>query len=112
MKALVIVLALSSIVSSGSGGMVFSFINARNESGKNACVFNMRTIQGAKEQWLLAEGGTNTVGSALDIAAVNNILHDGIAPVCPSGGKFDYGLAGNDPKSSEHGSLSAAVSER
>ena len=64
-----------------------SFLTARNTSRKNACTSNLRQIDGAKEQWAMANNKNNTdspewtdlVGASLYLKA---------SPVCKDGGVY------------------------
>jgi prepilin-type N-terminal cleavage/methylation domain-containing protein len=70
-----------------------SFVKARAESQKNACINNLRQIESAKEQWALATG---KVGGAASVEAeINEYIKK--VPVCPAGGSYTYGNVGTDP---------------
>ena len=60
-----------------------NFVKARQTAQKNACINNLRQIDGAKEQWALETkaASTNTPPSA-SIAAY---IKGGAVPVCPVG---------------------------
>ena len=81
-----------------------SFIKARQESQKNACINNLRQIDAAKEQWALAEKKIN--GDVLVEAEVNAYIKGG-APEGPADGTYTYGVVGSDPACS----LAAAPNE-
>ncbi len=60
----------------------------------NACVNNLRQIEGAKEQWALETGKTNgAVPTPGDLApyVTKEAFH------CPSGGSYTIGAIGKDP---------------
>ena len=60
-----------------------NFVRARSASQMNACVNNLRQIDGAKQQLLLEKGDTAT----LDVATLTPFLGRGAAgawPVCPT----------------------------
>ena len=64
-----------------------NFIRARTTSQKNACINNLRQIDGAKQQWALENNQSSTAmpGSA----AIQPYLGRGSAgklPICPAGG--------------------------
>src|SRR5437763_13846609 len=66
-----------------------NFIKARTTSQTNACINNLRQIDGAIQQWALEnnKSGTDGVGSA----SVTPFLGRGSAgqfPTCPSGGTY------------------------
>lgn len=71
-----------------------SFIKARTESQKNACINNLRQIDAAKEQWALANKKVN--GDAVVEAEVNAYIKGG-APDCPADGTYTYAVVGTDP---------------
>ena len=58
-----------------------SFLNARNTSRKNACINNLRQIDGAQQQDMLANGGT-----APTLAGVQVYLKQSAGLYCPAGG--------------------------
>ena len=63
-----------------------NFIRARTTSQKNACINNLRQIDGAKQQWALEQNQSSKakVGSA-DIQPYLGRAA-GQLPLCPSGG--------------------------
>ena len=71
-----------------------NFVKARGTAQKNACIQNLRQVDGAKEQWALE--AKKSAGSAVDEAAINSYLKNG-APSCPGGGTYTYGVIGTDP---------------
>jgi prepilin-type N-terminal cleavage/methylation domain-containing protein len=74
-----------------------SFVKARNTARANACVNNLRQIDGAKEQLALAENlGT---GETIDDTAyeTNMLSYLKETPECPAGGDYTYGDIGADP---------------
>lgn len=75
-----------------------SFINARNTSRKNACINNLRQIDGAKEQWALANNKSSGDAVTNDFAALvgaNGYIK--ATPVCASGGTYTVGNVGANP---------------
>jgi len=64
-----------------------NFVKARTTAQTNACINNLRQIDGAKEQWALETKKGS--GSATVDAEVNAYLKGG-APNCPGGGTYDY----------------------
>ena len=71
-----------------------NFINARTTSQKNACINNLRQIDGAKEQWALENKKSS--GSTTDNTAVNTYIKGG-APACPGGGTYTYNVVDTNP---------------
>ena len=71
-----------------------SFINARVKSIANACVNNLRQIDGAKDQYALDH--SNAVPSALsDLVGTNAYIK--ATPVCRGGGTYTLGALGVSP---------------
>jgi prepilin-type N-terminal cleavage/methylation domain-containing protein len=66
-----------------------NFVRARTQSQKNACINNLRQIDGAVQQWALETkaASTATVGGA----DVLPYLHSSV--LCPSGGTEALGFA-------------------
>jgi prepilin-type N-terminal cleavage/methylation domain-containing protein len=61
-----------------------NFVKARTTAQKNACVNNLRQIDGAKEQWALETRAAETATPG--DADVQGYLKNGANIVCPSGG--------------------------
>ena len=78
-----------------------NFVKARETAQKNACINNLRQIDGAKEQWAL-ENKKNT-GSTASPASINAYIKNG-APSCPANGSYTYGSVGTNPTCSLGGS--------
>lgn len=72
-----------------------NFVKARTTAQKNACINNLRQIDGAKEQWALEN--KKTTGDTADTTAVNAYLKNSAAPACPGGGTYTYGNVGVSP---------------
>lgn len=70
-----------------------NFVKARQTAQKNACINNLRQIDGAKEQWALE---TNASSGAVVEAEVNEYIKGG-APECPASGTYNYQALGTDP---------------
>lgn len=71
-----------------------NFVKARETAQKNACVNNLRQIDGAKDQ-LALETGLST-GGACDAAAVTPYLRN--MPTCPVGSTaYTVGAIGTTP---------------
>lgn len=64
-----------------------NFVKARTSAQKNACINNLRQIDGAKEQWALEakKKGTDNV----DLTAIKVFLKGNVLPTCPTDGT-DY----------------------
>jgi prepilin-type N-terminal cleavage/methylation domain-containing protein len=72
-----------------------SFVKARNTSQQNACINNLRQIDGGKEQWAMADKKTD--GDDVVTASVNEYIKGNTTPSCPGGGTYDYGNVGSNP---------------
>ena len=72
-----------------------NFVKARTTAQKNACINNLRQIDGAKEQWALETKQTPT--AAVDQAAVDQYIKGG-TPKCPASGAYTYGDMATSPK--------------
>ncbi len=72
-----------------------NFVKARGTAQKNACINNLRQIDGAKEQWALENkksAGTTTVD-----ADVNAYIKGNATPKCPGGGIYAYANVDSSP---------------
>lgn len=70
-----------------------NFVRARQTAQRNACINNLRQIDGAKEQWALE---TNASTGAVVAGAVDGYIKGG-APDCPASGVYTYGDLGANP---------------
>ena len=76
-----------------------SFNRARSTGSQNACVNNLRQIDGAISEWALENGKTNgTVVVESEIKAYIKLDAAGNIPGCPQGGKYTYGKVGDIPQ--------------
>jgi len=71
-----------------------NFVKARTTAQKNACVNNLRQIDGAKEQWALEK--KKSAGAASVDAEVNEYIKGG-QPKCPSSGTYAYSAVDTAP---------------
>ena len=67
-----------------------SFLQARETSRKNACINNLRQIDGAKEQWALANDQSGAATVAMS-ALVGTSLYIKATPTCKAGGAYTVG---------------------
>jgi prepilin-type N-terminal cleavage/methylation domain-containing protein len=65
-----------------------NFVKARATAQMNACINNLRQIDGAKEQWALEN--KKSAGSAVDTSGVAAYIKGGTTPLCPAGGTYSY----------------------
>lgn len=65
-----------------------NFVRAREQSQKNACINNLRQIDGAKQQWALENNQKTSVtpGSANLKSYLGRGAGGGTFPTCPTGG--------------------------
>jgi prepilin-type N-terminal cleavage/methylation domain-containing protein len=66
-----------------------NFVRARTKSQQNACINNLRQLDGAKQQWALENKQlpTATVGTA-DVAPYLGRGGTGMYPECPANGTY------------------------
>jgi len=72
-----------------------NFVKARTTAQKNACIANLKQIDGAKEQWAMEN--KKTTGDTTDATAVNSYLKNSAAPQCPGNGTYTYSNVGVNP---------------
>lgn len=60
-----------------------NFLRSRKESQKNACIANMKQIEGAMQQWYLA-GNTDAPGATSDIVGPTDTKFLLAWPSCPA----------------------------
>ena len=71
-----------------------NFVKARTTAQKNACINNLRQVDGAKEQWGLEKKVSAT---AATVATEVDEYIKGGAPKCPAGGTYTYGAMNVNP---------------
>jgi prepilin-type N-terminal cleavage/methylation domain-containing protein len=71
------------------------FQKARESSQENACINNLRVIEGAKDQYAIEQNMTTG-----DTPTYSNIFGTGAfiddTPECPGGGSYTFGAIGTD----------------
>jgi prepilin-type N-terminal cleavage/methylation domain-containing protein len=75
-----------------------SFVNARKTSQKNACINNLRQIDGAKEQWAMENNKAE--GDTIATTDASAYMKAGW-PTCPSSGSYTINTIGTDPACSK-----------
>jgi len=65
-----------------------NFIKAREASQKNACIANLKQMDGAKATWALEQKKTNTDAPA-DTDLFGSALYIRDKPACPANGTYD-----------------------
>jgi len=76
-----------------------NFIKARATSQQNACINNLRQIDGAISEWALENGqSSGATASATSISAYIKLNSVNSVPGCPAGGTYTYGNVGAVPQ--------------
>jgi prepilin-type N-terminal cleavage/methylation domain-containing protein len=71
-----------------------NFVRARQTAQQNACINNLRQIDGAKEQFALE----NNLGSSAVVASTDVATYiKGGFPTCPASGTYGVAALGADP---------------
>lgn len=78
-----------------------NFVKARDTAMKNACINNLRMIDGAKNEWALEHN--KSAGDAPTVADLTPYFKDHKFPVCPAGGTYTIGPVGSNPTCSVPG---------
>jgi hypothetical protein len=78
-----------------------SFQQAREVSSQNACINNLRMLEGATDQWAIENN--KMTGDTVTRADIQVYLRRW--PECPQGGTYTFGTVGTSPVCSIHGSL-------
>jgi hypothetical protein len=84
-----------------------NFIKARQTSQVNACLNNLRQIDGAKQQWALENGKhASDVPTEADLKVYLGRGTAGVTfPVCPQGGRYTINPVDKNPTCSVHGDI-------
>ena len=96
-------LAVGAVVPIGmlSAIAIPNFIKARQATQKNACINNLRQIDGAKQQWALEnKKSENDTPSREDLLPY---LKKQQFPTCPTGGSYTINRVGDPPECSQPG---------
>ena len=77
-----------------------NFIKARATSQQNACINNLRQIDGAINEWALETGQSNgsSVGGVSTISAYIKLNAGGSVPGCPANGTYTTANVGSTPQ--------------
>jgi len=77
-----------------------NFVKARATSQANACINNLRQIDGAAQQWALEKGKTTTDGITYptDLTPYIKLNSASSIPPCPAGGTYFLQQVGNIPQ--------------
>src|SRR5207244_131983 len=91
-----VIAVLSLLFVAGLAIVLPSFIRATTTTSRNACVNNLRQLDGAKQQWVLENHKTMN-----DIPSWQDVLpYLRQKPVCPQGGTYILEHAGEPPRCS------------
>jgi prepilin-type N-terminal cleavage/methylation domain-containing protein len=71
-----------------------NFVRARNTAQKNACINNLRQIDGAKQQWALEQKKSDT--DTPSTGEAGSYIKNGW-PKCPAGGAYTMNDVATDP---------------
>jgi len=74
-----------------------NFVKARSTAQQNACINNLRQIDGAKDQWAIEKGKTTGDPTAGSEAEVEAYIKGAAAPKCPAGGSYTYNGVSTNP---------------
>jgi prepilin-type N-terminal cleavage/methylation domain-containing protein len=72
-----------------------NFVRARNTTQKNACINNLRQIDGGKHQWALEQKKSDT--DTPSQAEVEVYIKNNQYPTCPASGSYTIGAVNTDP---------------
>jgi len=78
-----------------------NFVRARTTAQKNACINNLRQIDGAKEQWALEN--KKVTGDSVGDSDITPYLKGNAMPSCPSSGSYTPAAVGSSPTCSKSG---------
>ena len=79
-----------------------NFIKAREASQKNACIANLRQLDGAKNTWALEQKKVNS-DSPVDTDLFGATLYIREKPGCPANGTYKLGVVSEKPTCSVRG---------
>ena len=71
-----------------------SFVRARQTSQRNACINNLRQLDGAEDQWAIDNGQQTGASCTSD----NLTPYLKKYPICPATGTYTIGNVGTDPQ--------------
>jgi hypothetical protein len=77
-----------------------NFIKARATSQQNACINNLRQIDGAINEWAMETGQSNgtTVSGVSVVSAYIKMNVNNSVPTCPAGGTYSTSTVGATPQ--------------
>jgi hypothetical protein len=100
-KRLIIAVAIVAPLLIAVAAVLHSFIRARTTSASNACINNLRQIDGATQQWALQHNATsNSVVTWKDLLPNLGRGQASDIPRCPQGGIYTIGRVADAPRCS------------
>lgn len=75
-----------------------NFVKARTTAQKNACMANLRILDGATQQWALENKKRST--DKVNVEQISKYLKGDKIPACPAGGTYTFGRVKDQPKCS------------
>src|SRR5258708_36974398 len=86
---LVEIMIVVAIIGFAAAIAIPNFIKARTTSQANACINNLRQMDGAAQEWALEyKKPTGTAVSTADITPYIKLTSTGQVPACPGGGSY------------------------
>lgn len=87
-----------------------NFVKARATSQANACINNLRQIDGAAAQFALENGkvNTDTIAMNTDLTPYIKLNKNSLIPQCPAGGTYFLSQVGQTPTCSRGNSVTPA----
>jgi prepilin-type N-terminal cleavage/methylation domain-containing protein len=70
-----------------------NFVKARTTAQKNACIANLKQLDGAVQQWALENKKTSTDTYLFTDTTVLQYLKGTVLPACPAGGTYSPGAS-------------------
>ena len=81
-----------------------NFVKARTVAQRNACIANLKQIDGAKNTWAMEQKKTSTdTPVATDLYGASNYIRD--EPTCPANGTYTFEQVRLKPTCSEGATL-------
>ena len=73
-----------------------NLIQSRKKAARQACIMNLKAIDGAKANWALDfKKGDNDAPTTVDLFGRDKYIEN--APTCPAGGTYNIGTVGEKP---------------
>ena len=77
-----------------------NFVKARATAQQNACINNLKQIDGAINEWALESGQANgaTIGGVATVSAYIKLNSNNSVPGCPASGTYSTATVGANPQ--------------